>query len=273
MKKITILLSSALTLLLITSNNASAAFAISNAVFADQPNKNSNAGVNPKRNRLGDDISGYGYKNMLKKGNVFKGNVRMPSSSNRSVGFDIGPVASDQAIMTRPYRLGEDVGNGIPLKGGSSSWKDSGKVEVENSRQNWGYRVNEKGDSNKDIGWWTLDGSNLKGTLENNNKWLGPLGGDGVFVRGANEKSGVIIGDNHFIGEAGFIGENGFIGTAGGVALEHGPGISGDLGNLNTGTISPISKEEKPRTSIQLKFIEGAWREVGDPTPTNPARP
>ncbi|MCS5588598.1 MAG: hypothetical protein NZ824_01375, partial [Candidatus Thioglobus sp.] len=69
------------------------------------------------------------------------------------------------------------------------------------------------------------------------------------------------------------VGETGFIGQTGGVALEHGPGISGDLRNSNTGTIDPISKEEKPRTSVQLKFIEGAWREVGEPTPLNPATP
>ena len=46
--------------------------------------------VMPKPNRLGDDISGYGYKNILKKGNVFKGNVRI--SPNRGSYTDSGRI-------------------------------------------------------------------------------------------------------------------------------------------------------------------------------------
>ena len=44
----------------------------------------------------------------------------------------------------------------------------------------------------------TYLGQATAGELQQGNNWLGPLGGDGVFVRGADEKSGVIIGDNHF---------------------------------------------------------------------------
>jgi hypothetical protein len=161
MKKITILLSSVLTLLLITSNNTSYAFAIIQPVFAEQPNKNV-------------------FKGKLRKGNIFKGNVRILPNRNSGGRFNpiskysisdepsfipkpnygsntdqgrftyirsgkdglIGEngkvgiwiqdgqpaISNEQAIMTRPYRLGEDVGSGAPLKGGSGSvpsWRDS----------------------------------------------------------------------------------------------------------------------------------------------------
>jgi len=223
MKQITILLSSALTLLLITSNNTYAA-----------PHYSDFSG------RTGLQDKHILNQGQIRKGEVFKGSIMMPPNINSGRMPSFNPfqaIAEDQAIMTRPYRLGEDVGNGTPLKRGSSSWIDSGKVEVENSRQNWGYRVNER-------------------------KFIGENGKDGLHNNGAFRE-----------GQSGFIGETGFIGQTGGVALEHGPGISGDLRNSNTGTIDPISKEEKPRTSVQLKFIEGAWREVGEPTPLNPATP
>ncbi|MCS5586691.1 MAG: hypothetical protein NZ702_04215 [Gammaproteobacteria bacterium] len=80
MKKIKILLSSVLTLLLFTGNNAYAAphYTDFGGKFQDKkPNMHSGGRFMPKRNRLGDDISGYGYKNILKKGNVSRGNVRV----------------------------------------------------------------------------------------------------------------------------------------------------------------------------------------------------
>lgn len=221
MKQIKILLSSVLTLLLITSNNAYAAPHYSDysgkpGFKAKQPNMNSGGRFMPKRNRLGDDISGYGYKNILKKGNVFRGfsdgvddfrgNVRMLPNRNSGGVFSSNPfqaISEDQAIMTRPYRLGEDVGSGTPLKRGSSSWRDSGKVEVGNSRQNWGYRVNER-------------------------KFIGEDGRDGFIVQ-ADEVS--------FIGET---GKAGFIGQA-------------DIIDGTSNTVSP--------KGVQLEFINGKWVE------------
>lgn len=293
MKQITILLSSALTLLLITSNNAYAA-----------PHYSDFSG------RTGLQDKNILNQGQIRKGEVFKGSIMMPSNINSGGIPSFNPfqaIAEDQAIMTRPYRLGEDVGNGTPLKRGSSSWIDSGKVEVENSRQNWGYRVNER----KFIGENGKDGLHNNGafreresgflneaTLYQNGKdrFIGETGKDGILgqANGYNCKdvSGNCLDKStpKFGGQEGeafnptskysisdepaFIPKpDGALGPDVVTTLEHGPGISGDLRNSNTGTIDPISKEEKPRTSIQLKFIEGAWREVGEPTPLNPATP
>ena len=251
MKQITILLSSVLTLLLITSSNASAAAYIKfDGIQAQQPNMNSGGRFMPKRNRLGDDISGYGYRNILKKGNVFKGNVRM--LPNRNSGERFNPISkysiSDEpAFMPKPTKM-----------------HDSIHCVSNSARQ--------------------IDGKDF---VCKNNKWLGPLGGDGVFSRGVNERSGVIIGDNHFRKE-----QVGFRESTGNILWNTAP--SGSLGGQEGEAFNPTSKysisdepafipkpdsagkaalgpdvvttlEHGPGISnqtkgVQLKFINGEWR-------------
>jgi len=235
MKQIKILLSSVLTLLLITSNNAYAAPHYSDysgkpGFKAKQPNMNSGGRFMPKRNRLGDDISGYGYKNILKKGNVFRGNVRMLPNRNSGGVFSSNPfqaISEDQAIMTRPYRLGEDVGSGTPLKGGSSSWRDSGKVEVENSRQNWGYRVNERkfiGEDGKEVFPKVELGPDVVTTLEH---------GPGVVN---DNDSRITFPDD--LGPPGIVYDN----------------------DSRIGSTGGVNGVQQPK-SVPLKFINGEWVE------------
>ena len=120
MKQIKILLSSVLTLLLITSNNAYAAPHYSDysgkpGFKAKQPNMNSGGRFMPKRNRLGDDISGYGYKNILKKGNVFRGNVRI--LPNRNSGGRFNPI-SKYSISDEPSFMPKPTGVHILIQAG-----------------------------------------------------------------------------------------------------------------------------------------------------------
>ena len=113
MKQITILLSSVLTLLLITGNNVSYAAPHysdygGKKFQGNKPNMNSGGRFMPKRNRLGDDISGYGYKNILKKGNVFRGDVRMLPNRN-SGGGRFNPtskysISDEPAFIPKPNR-------------------------------------------------------------------------------------------------------------------------------------------------------------------------
>jgi hypothetical protein len=160
MKKITILLSSVLTLLLITSNNASYAFAIVQPVFAEQPNKNV-------------------FKGQLRKGNVFKGNVRMLPNRNsgggrfdpistksrpwwvkpnpvRKAGFVIGPVGKDGFLEGQE---GEAFSGDIWCIDGECKDKDH-KYIGENGKVGLSVGPIGKDGFTKDIYYFTDGGSN-----------------------------------------------------------------------------------------------------------------
>lgn len=175
---------------------------------------NSGGRVMPKPNRLGDDISGYGFKNTLKKGDVLNGNVRILPHRNNSEGR-FNPtskysISDEPAFIPKPNR---------------GSYTDSGRVEVENSRQNWGYRVNERGDSNKDVGWWTVDGANFRSKLG---------GQEGEALDPTSKYS---ISD-----EPAFVPKpDSALGPDVVTTLEHGPGVA-----------------SQPK-GVLLKFINGEW--------------
>ena len=165
------------------------------------------------------------------EGNLFKGNP------NKDVG---SWTVDDTLFKGNPNK---DVG----------SWTVDDTLFKGNPNKDVGiWTINPalfKGNPNKDVGGWTIDPNLFKGnpnhnsvncvnksTLQidgknfacKNNKWLGPLGGDGVFSQGVSEKSGVIIGDNHFIG-------------------------MDEAGLRTTG--------QESAKSVPLKFINGEWVE------------
>jgi len=227
MKLITILLSSALTLLLITSSNASAAAYIKfDGIQAQQPNMNSGGRFMPKRNRLGDDITSYvrpSFVDITGQENGFIGSLigyppepelrsddnSLPEFINHSLS-----ISSDNALIGYPPEPeinapAPDVrGRGIPLEFINGKW-----VEIEADTEDGfiGMEVGPVGD--EEDGFIGME--------------VGPVG---------DEEDG-------FIGmEVGPVGdeEDGFIG------MEVGP-----VG-LDTGSIGK---------RVPLKFIGGKWVE------------
>ncbi len=179
-----ILLSCALTLLFITSNNASYAAPhytdfSGNRLQGNKPNMNNGVRFNPNRNRLGDDISGYGYRN------IFNNRI-LPNKSGvgRFDPISKYSISDEPAFIPKPaFRINQsnDDASGLGYRG---AFRKGNKLHDSVHCINNSFKQ--------------IDGKNF---ACKNNKWLGPLGGDGVFIQGVNERSGVIIGDNHFIGK------------------------------------------------------------------------
>ena len=203
MKQIKILLSSALTLLLFTSNNASAAvYAKYDGIQAQQPNINTFKGQVRKGNVRKGNINAF--KGQARKGNAFKRNVRIlpnriggPVDGGRFNPISKYSISDEPAFIPKPaFRINQ-------------SNDDASGLGFRNSLEHGPGLHDSVHCINNSIK--QIDGKNF--ACKNNN-WLGPLGGDGVFSRGVNERSSVIIGDNHFknrviIDDNNFIGENG----------------------------------------------------------------
>ena len=230
MKQIKILLSSVLTLLLITGNNASAAAFIKyDGIQAQQPNMNSGGRFMPKRNRLGDDISGYGYKNILKKGNVFKGDVIM--LPNRNSG---GRLHNNGAFL--PWHRGvnklhgNSSGDPLPVRVGKEKNALIPNPTVTLKGMVQMPQESQIGETGKNRAHMDLENEEVFPKVE-----LGP-----DVVTTFDQKTNQVWTN----GNATSVNQQGHIAAAEtvGEALEHGPGIA-----------------NQPK-GVPLKFINGEWR-------------
>ena len=229
MKQITILLSSALTLLLITSNNASYAYELKNVQFqGNKPNMNSGGRFMPKRNRLGDDLTGFGYKNILKKGNVFRGfsdgvddfrgNVRILPNRN-SGGGRFNPISkysiSDEpAFIPKPDAVGKAgfIGQAGIIDGTSNTVSPKG-VQLEFINGKWVERDRSTGATRR-RGDVVYDENGKDGFIVQADEvgFIGTAGKDGVL--GGQEGEAFSLEINCIDGECKnkdhkYIGENG----------------------------------------------------------------
>jgi hypothetical protein len=256
MKQITILLSSVLTLLLITGNNVSYAAPHysdygGKKFQGNKPNMNSGGRFMPKRNRLGDDISGYGYKNILKKGNVFRGDVRMLPNRN-SGGGRFNPtskysISDEPAFIPKPNR-----GKFNPTSKYSIS-DEPAFIPKPDAVGKAGFivgpihRPGSVGYNCKDAAGNNASNGNC---IDKSTPKFGGQEGEAF-----NPTSKYSISD-----EPAFVPKpDGALGPDVVTTLEHGPGVVND-NDSRIGSTTGVHGVQQPK-SVPLKFINGEWVE------------